>query len=249
MARTGKDGLMSLEEPSDLGSSFPTTQWTALLNPIREHRPEAEAALEKLCHAYWGPLYEYARRRGIDHHAAEEVTQEFIVTLLRRDDLAKIRREHGRFRSFLMISLRNFLISRHERATAQKRGGGAELLPFDEEANAGPAEPEPADIEFDRRWAWLLIETALRQLEQEFVAADRREWYADLKGFLSDEHPPISRAALAAKHGTGVNAIDVAIHRLRKRYGEVLRELVTQTVTTPAEVNEELRYLASIIGR
>lgn len=237
------------QQQSDLGSSFPVTQWTALLTPIREDGPEAEAALEKLCRVYWRPLYEYARRRGVDHHAAEEVTQEFIVTLLRRDDLAKVRREHGRFRSFLMKSLRNFLINRHERATAQKRGGGGELLPFDEEVNAGLAEPDLAANEFDRGWARQLLETALRRLEQEFDAANRHEWYADLNGFLSDEQPSVSRAVLAAKHGTGVNAIDVAIHRLRKRYVEVLRELVGQTVTTPAEVNEELRYLASIIGR
>ena len=240
---------MPPQEPSNLGSAFPPTQWTELLIPIRERGPEAEAALEKLCRAYWGPLYEYARRRGIDHHDAEEVTQEFIVTLLRRDDLAKVRREHGRFRVFLMISLRHFLINRHERATAQKRGGHGELLPFDEEANTGPAEPDPAAREFDRRWAWQLIETALRQLEQEFDAASRREWYSDLKGFLTDDQPSIPRVALAAKHGTGVNAIDVAIHRLRKRYGVVLRQLVAQTVTTPAEVNDELRYLTNIIGR
>ena len=228
---------MTLQEQSDLGSNFPATQWTALLTPIRGHGPEAEAALEQLCRVYWRPLYEYARRRGVDHHAAEEVTQEFIVTLLRRDDLAKVHREHGRFRSFLMKSLRNFLISRHERATAQKRGGGVEVFPFDEELNAALAEPDLAALEFDRGWAWQLLETALHQLDHEFDAANRREWYVDLNGFLSDEQPTISRADLAAKHGTGVNAIDVAIHRLRKRY-----------VVYPGMESYPVRYGAQAIG-
>ena len=241
--------LMPSPEPNDLGSSFPTTQWTAVLDPIREHRPDSEIALENLCRAYWGPLYGFARRRGLDHHSAEEVTQEFIVTLLRRDDLAKVRREHGRFRSFLMVSLRHFLISRHERATAQKRGGGEDLLPLNDEVKADMAEPDSTALEFDRCWAWQLLESALSQLEQEFQRAHRREWYADLKGFLSDDQPSVPRNALAAKHGIGVNAIDVAIHRLRRRYGELLRQLVAQTVATTAEINEELRYLANIMAR
>ena len=220
-----------------------------MLDPIREQRSDSETALEMLCRAYWKPLYGFARRRGLDHHTAEEATQEFILTLLRRGDLTKVRREHGRFRSFLIVALRRFLINRHERAAAQKRGGGEELLPLSDEVQAELAEPDAATLEFDRCWAWQLLENALRQLDQEFQTAQRRAWYADLKGFLSDDETNIPRTALAAKHGIGVNAIDVAIHRLRRRYGELLRALVAQTVATPAEITEELRYLTNIMAR
>ena len=233
---------------SELASAFPPTQWTLLLKPIQDRSPAAVAALEQLCRSYWKPLYEFVQRRGHDHHAAQDITQEFISTLLRRDDLTKVRREQGRFRSFLLASLRNFLITRHRQASAVKRGDGVPPSPLHEPGGEEPADPSPVDREFDRQWAWQLIQGAIQQLEQEYVAAGKREWFDDLNCFLTEGKPDVSRADLAAKHGVEINAIDVAISRLRKRYGKILRDRVAQTVETPQEVKEELQYLMTVIG-
>ena len=233
---------------SESVSGFPPTQWTLLLKPIQDGSPEAGAALEQLCRSYWKPLYEFVQRRGYDHHTAQDVTQEFIGTLLRRNDLTKVRREHGKFRSFLLASLRNFLITRHRQASAQKRGDGVEPSPLEGLLNEEASDQRHVDREFDRQWAWQLIQRATHDLGREYLEAGKQGWFEDLKCFLSEGQPAISRASLAAKHGVEINAIDTAIHRLRKRYGKVLREQVAQTVETLPEVAEEVQYLMTVIG-
>ena len=232
----------------DSASAFPPTQWTLLLKPIQERSPDAAAALEQLCRGYWKPLYEFVRRRGHDHHAAEDITQEFISTLLRRDDLAKFRREQGRFRSFLLASLRNFLIARYRQESAQKRGDGVPASPLDDLFGQEPADPSPVDLEFDRQWAWEVIRSATEELERDYVETGKRDWFDDLKCFLTEGQPAVSRADLAAKHSVEINAIDTAVHRLRKRYGKVLLDRVAQTVETAQELQEELQHLMTVIG-
>jgi RNA polymerase sigma-70 factor (ECF subfamily) len=232
---------------------FPPTQWTLLLQPIKDCAPGADAALEQLCSTYWKPLYEFVRRRGYDHHAAEDITQEFITMLIRREDLARLRRGQGRFRSFLLVSLRHFLINRHRKEYAEKRGAGLKPVSLHDLAEGGrldlePADRDPIEREFDREWAWELIQRATLAVEQEYVAAGKRASFDDLKCFLVGPPTAIPRAELAARHGVDANALDVAIHRLRKRFGKALRERVAETVESAGDVTEELHYLMSVIG-
>ena len=231
------------------GSSFPSTQWTDLLIPIHQRTPAAAAALDRLCQLYVQPLRQFVSRCGYDHHTQEDIVQDFMVSLIQHEALEKTCREKGRFRSFLLTSLKHFLATRYHAQRAQKRGGGAEHLPLDNRSGAEPADPKTAESEFDQRWAQRLLEEALDQLEARYAARGKRDLFADLKGFLPGAETTVSRAELARKWGVRINTVDKAIHDMRRRYGRVLRECVAQTVADPEAVTEEIQYLLKVIGR
>ncbi len=237
------------------GVGFHTTHWTMVLAAAQgDSGTAAHDALARLCRVYWYPLYAFCRRQGRQPHDAEDLTQEFFARLLEKKGLASVRPEHGRFRSFLLVSLKNFLANEWERARAQRRGGGRPMISLD----GGDAETryalEPADgltpeMVFERRWAWAVLERVLSALRAEYAAEEKGELFEQLEGFLPCGRGTVSRAELAAKRGVSVGAIDVAVHRLRQRFGALLREEVSETVSSEEEVKEEIRHLISVLGQ
>ena len=232
---------------------FHTTHWSVVLAAGESNSPEAVAALESLCQVYWPPLYAYIRRQGADPQEAEDLTQEFFHRFLERNSLTSVRPAAGKFRSFLLACLKNFLANERERAHAQRRGGGRVPIPLgggDPETRYSlePADTLTPEAIFERRWAFAVVEQTMRVLQREHASPEKREFFEALQGFLPGGHGNISRAELAARRGVSVSAIDVAIHRLRQRFGAVLREQVAPTVSSQDEVEEEIRYLISVIG-
>jgi RNA polymerase sigma factor (sigma-70 family) len=236
----------------DRSGDFCTTHWSIVLEAGREHSPEAAQALERLCGAYWYPLYAYVRRQGHGPDDAQDLVQEFFARLLERHYLRLADRNRGRFRTFLLTSLQHFLINEWRRTSRERRGGNQRLLSLDEEMAesrfAGePAIAQPPDDLYDRGWAAILLERALSALRAEFEQSSKLDLFERLKVFVWGEKNALSYAAMAAQLGLSEGAVKVAVHRLRQRYGELLRAEIAQTVATPAEVEEELRYLASVI--
>jgi len=236
------------------GAGFQTTHWTVVLTAAAgDDGTAARDALARLCSAYWYPLYAFCRRQGRPPPDAEDLTQEFFARLLAKHGLASVRPEHGRFRSFLLASLKNFLANEREREQAQRRGGGRPLISLDAaEAEARyslePPDSQTPEMVFERRWAFAVLERSMDALRRECAKEGKSALFEQLKGFLPGGHASGSRADLAAKRGVTVGAIDVAIHRLRQRFGALLREQVGETVSSEAEIKEEIRHLISVLG-
>ena len=181
------------------------------------------------------------------------MTQEFFARLLEKNGLTSVRPEHGRFRSFLLASLKNLLANEWQRAQAQRRGGGRQIISLDGTDAETRYALEPADgltpeMVFERRWALAVLERTMSALRREYSTEKKSELFEQLEGFLPGGHGTVSKAELAAKRGVSVGAIDVAVHRLRQRFGALLREQVAQTVSSEAEVDAEIRYLISVLG-
>jgi RNA polymerase sigma-70 factor (ECF subfamily) len=232
---------------------FHTTHWTVVLEARDVGGPTAGAALESLCGTYWYPLYAFIRRQGASPHEAEDLTQGFFHRFLERNGLASVQPAAGKFRSFLLACLKNFLANERERAQAQRRGGGRTLLTLNgEEAETRyslePADPLTPEKEFERRWAFAVIERTIQELRREYAGEEKQALFEQLQGFLPGGQGVTSRAELAAGRGVSIGAIDVAIHRLRQRFGILLREQVARTVANENEVEEEIRYLILVLG-
>ncbi len=232
-------------EPSLL---FPTTEWTVLLDPVRRGGSQATQALEQLCRRYWSPLFIYVRRRGYDHHQAEEIVQDFIASLLGRDAFAKVERRSGRFRAFLLACLKNFIATRYEHQCAQKRGHGRVPCSLENLGDAAFSTLEEDVTAFDRPWAVEVFQASLRQIEEEYVTAGKCDWFGDLKPFITGDQPLPDRLEIALKRAVQVGAVDVAVHRLRRRFGVILRSLVAQTVNSADSVDAELEYLITLVS-
>lgn len=233
------------------GSSpvFVTTRWSVVLSARAGDSPESSRALEDLCRAYWYPLYAHVRRLGHAPADAEDLTQAFFARLLEKRWLAAADQDRGRFRSFLLGSLKHFLANERDRARAQKRGGHVRIVPLDPASGESWLQHEPAstrtpDREFDRRWALALLETVLARLEQEYTAHGKAPLFHLLKGTLGAAPAATPAAQLAMSEG----AMRVAAHRLRRRYRDLLRDEIAQTVATPAEVEAELRHLLAALA-
>ena len=214
--------------------------------------PAAQAALEKLCRTYWWPLYGYVRRQGYSPEEAQDLTQGFFSLLLERKDFDVVRREKGRLRSYLLVSLKNFLAKARRRELTMKRGEGRALVPLDELLARERADLEPADSLtpdriYERRWALTLLEQVLTRLENEYRSAGNAKLFDCLKEFLSDEPGRRSQAEVAAELAMTENAVKQAFHRLRQRYRELLRDEIAQTVAVPGDVEEELRHFISVL--
>ena len=215
--------------------------------------PQAHQALETLCRNYWYPLYAYVRRQGHSAHDAQDLTQAFFARLLEKNYLADVQREKGRFRSFLLASLKHFLANEWDREQALKRGGGKRLIALDEDSAESRYKLEPkdevsADKIYERRWALTLLDQVLAKLRGEFERDDKLEQFETLKQYLSAGRTSVSYAQAADKLGMNEGAIKVAVHRLRKRYRELLRAEIAQTVATASEVEAEIRYLFAALS-
>jgi RNA polymerase sigma factor (sigma-70 family) len=234
------------------GQWFATTHWSVVLSAGDTSSPQAGAALEDLCKTYWYPLYAYVRRRGHDAEAAKELTQEFFALLLGKRLLAGVDPTRGKFRSWLLGVMNHFLAHEWARSRAQKRGGGQPVFSLDEARAEERYELEPIDEStpekiFDRRWALTVLDQAAVRLRGEYEGARKGEVYGSLKGFVSADGDPVSYEQAAQLLGISQSAVKSAIHRLRQRYQELIREEISQTVTTEAEVDEEIRYLLAVI--
>ena len=233
-------------------SQFPTTRWTLVVAAGDPQRKEARSALVSLCENYWYPLYAYLRRRGYPADRAEDLTQEFFIRLLEGRYLDRADPEKGRFRSFLLTSLKFFVADEEDRRRARKRGGGMvvplEFSSGEERYQREPAHDETPERIFERRWALSMLDRVVKRLRNEFVQHGRAEHFERLKMFLLGQSDA-PYAALAREMNTSEGALKVAIHRLRKRYRDLFRQEIADTVADPAEVESELRYLAAVLTR
>ena len=214
----------------------------------RRSTPQADRALGELCRAYWYPLYAYVRRHGHSKEDAEDLTQGFFARFLQRNYLEGLSSEKGRFRAFLLAALKHFLANEYDRAGRQKRGGGVTPLSLDWQSAdtqfqiAATAEPSP-DKAFDREWAVTLLAKVIERLQAECEADGRGKQFKELKIFLTVGKGALSHADAANSLGVDEGAVRVAVHRLRKRYRQLLRDEIAQTLADSADVDEEMRAL------
>jgi RNA polymerase sigma factor (sigma-70 family) len=227
---------------------FATTRWSVVLEA--QHHDSAQA-LETLCRAYWYPLYAYVRRDGHAPHDAQDLTQEFFARLVEKDWLRSAGPEHGRFRTFLLVAMKRFLINEWHRNSAQKRGGHITHVPLDAEdaERRFASEPDMApDAIFERRWAMTLLEQTLTSLEAEFSTAAKANEFQILKHSLTLDRGTISYPQLAAQMTCSEAAARVAVHRLRKRFRELFRAGIAATLAEGEDVDLELRHVVSVLG-
>jgi len=213
----------------------------------------AHEALTRLCQAYWYPLYAYVRRRGFSPPDAEDLTQEFFARFLKHNWVSDANREKGRFRSFLLSAMNHFLANEWDKARAQKRGGGAPLLPLEFNAAETSYIHEPADQatpeqHFERRWAVTLLETVVNRLRAEYEQDNKTELFTALHPCLVGDRTSQPYEKLARTLGLTEGAVKSAVHRLRQRYRHLLRDEIAQTVAGPGEVEEELRHLIVVLS-
>jgi RNA polymerase sigma factor (sigma-70 family) len=224
-----------------------------VLNARIDTDTEARVALESLCRIYWQPLYTFVRRQGRDHHDAEDATQQFIAHLLAADSLQRARPERGRFRTFLLTGLRNFLTSEWRRTQTAKRGGGLARVaePYHSPNSTEPELIDPAltpERAFDRSWAHGMIERAVTELRAEYESSSRKQIFAEMAPLIWGTDTDDAITAGAAAVGVTPNAFRVALHRARRRLGERLRAHVAETVANPSEIDVELRHLMEAIS-
>ena len=240
---------MSVESSSH-GDIFVTTRWTVVLAAADRSTPQAERAMEEICQTYWFPLYAYIRRRGHSPEDAEDLTQAFFRQLLEHHWIADADREKGRLRAFLITALKHFLAKEWRRASAQKRGGGQRILSLDSSIAEGRyASNETPQLEaeslFDRQWALTLLELTMKQLENEYVDAGKAADFSKLKEGLVISHQAINYPSLSAELDMTEGAVRVAVHRMRKRFRELYRTEVAQTLPPGTDLDEELRHLSA----
>lgn len=235
------------------GPVFATTRWSVVLTAARNDTTRAQAALEKLCGTYWYPLYAYVRRRGYSAHDAQDLTQGFFAHLLERHSITAADPNRGRFRSFMLGVMNHFLADEWRRGQAQKRGGGVTVLPLQFDTAETRYGHEPADSttpeqNYERRWAMALLEEVLRRLGEEYKRERRAELFAELNPCLVGERATQPYAELAAKLGVSEGTVKSAVHRMRQRYRQLLREEIAHTVAEPGEVDAELHHLMSVLA-
>jgi RNA polymerase sigma-70 factor (ECF subfamily) len=254
---------MSASEPSaatstvgtiNRGPVFVTTQWSVVHTAARPDTTQAGAALEKLCRTYWYPLYAYVRRRGHSAADAQDLTQAFFARLLERNWVGAADRERGRFRTFLLTAMSRFLADEWDKVRAQKRGGDRVHVPLQLDSAETRYGLEPADEaatpeqSYERRWALTLLDTVLQRLREEYEREGRGALFAGLHVCLVGGREAQPYAELAGRLNLSEGAVKVAVHRLRKRYRQLLRSEIAQTMTETEDVDEELRHLFSVLS-
>lgn len=238
------------DQPGD--EQFNTTHWSVVLAAGQGDSPDAQQALGQLCRTYWYPLYAFVRRQGRSPQDAQDLTQEFFARFLAREYFRLADPARGRFRSFLLASLKALLAEAHRHAHRLKRGGGQTFLSWDalaaeERYAAEPRDESTAETLYEQRWALTLLETVLARLGAEMAAAGKGELFAALTGQLWGEPDAPSYAELSARLEMSEGTLKVTVHRLRRRFRELLREEVAHTVTDAAEIDEELRHLVAVV--
>jgi RNA polymerase sigma factor (sigma-70 family) len=243
---------MSSSLPAGAGR-FATTHWSVVVAARDGDSPQARDALAALCGTYWYPLYAFVRRQGNSADAAQDLTQEFFARLLEKDFLAVVDREKGKFRSFLLAACKHFLSNERDRARAQKRGGGRQPLSIDaRDAESRyllePADPLTPEKLFERRWALTLLEQVLARLRDEFGRAGKEQLFDRLKSYLTGAPDGASYAEAASELEMSEGAVKVAVHRLRRRYRDLLHDEIARTTDSPADVDDEIRCLFAALA-
>ncbi len=236
------------------GRVFVTTHWSVVLRAREKDSPDSQAARERLCRTYWAPLYAYIRRSGHKVEDAQDLTQEFLSRFLQGDGLDHLEDQRGKFRSFLLTFLKHFLSDERNRANAQKRGGGQQFISFDacgaEERDAlGPVDGLSADQIYDRRWARAVMDEAARRLREEYAKRGKTGLFEQLKDLQPGEHGARGYAEIGAALGLTEQALKNAVHSFRRRYGELLRDEIAQTVDDPGQVEAEVQQLKQSFAR
>jgi RNA polymerase sigma factor (sigma-70 family) len=232
---------------------FATTHWSVVLAAGDGGSLEKVEALSRLCQSYWFPIYAFVRKWGYSPEQAQDLTPEFFAAFLEKNHVAKAARDRGRFRSFLMTSVENFLRNESDRARAQKRGGGRKLISLDEQDAeerylCEPAtELDPAKT-FEQRWAATLLNTVLTRLQGEFVTTGRGDLFASLQAHLWGDSESIPYPQLAEQFGLTLANVKTTAHRLRQRYRELLREEIAHTVALPSQIDDEIRHLMKVVS-
>ena len=232
-------------------AQFTSTHWSVVVEAQGESSA-AQEALEKLCGIYWRPIYTFVQRQGIGPEEGKDITQAFFADLLEHKSLTAVRKEKGRFRSYLLGALKYFLADERRRSMAIKRGKGQRLIPLEElsaeeRIELEPADPATAEQIYERRWASTVLERVLGLLKSEYVAAGNAALFDSLKQLLPDEPGSPTQADIAGQLGMTANAVRQAFHRFRKRYQSLLREEIAHTVATPGDVEDELRHLIAVV--
>ena len=240
-------------EPNPTATRFPTTCWSRIVAARSPVTPEARAALAELCAAYWYPLYAFIRRKGHGPEEALDLTQGYFARLLERGNVAAADAGKGRFRSFLRVDCARFLADRRAHDRAAKRGRGVAPLSIDARDAERQYQLEPThegspERLFEREWALALLEGVVATVRREYETSGRGATFEVLKGVLEAGSSPISQAEMAALLGTSEAAVQVAVHRLRKRYREALRAAIAATVADESEVDDELQALFAALG-
>ncbi|HEV3260198.1 MAG TPA: sigma-70 family RNA polymerase sigma factor [Gemmataceae bacterium] len=239
--------------PSGAAAGFVTTHWSVVVAARENASPEARQALAELCRTYWYPLYAFIRRQGQSADESQDLTQELFARLLEKDFLGAVDRDKGKFRSFLLAACKHFLANERDRARAQKRGGGRDLLSIDGQAAESRYRLEPAhsltpEKLFERRWALTLLDQVLARLREEFVAAGKDKLFEQLKVFLTGDKPATRQGQAARELGMTEGAVKVAVHRLRGRYRELLQEEIARTLDDPGQVQDEICALFAALN-
>lgn len=240
--------------PGVNGGTFATTLWSLVQAAGQGTAATAQPALEQLCRTYWYPLYAHVRRRGYSREDAEDLTQAFFAQLLTRQYLSMADSSRGRFRCFLLAALNHFLANEWNKARAQKRGGERRPLCFDTATGEqlydreGDHELSPVEL-YERSWALQFLEQVRARLRQTYVENGKADRFHALERFLPGEEGPPSYADAAARLGVPEGTLKAEVYRLKRRYGELLREEVVHTVASPEEIDDELRYLITVLGR
>lgn len=235
------------DNPDNLPNSrqFATTHWSLVLAAGRRGTFESDSALERLCKSYWQPLYAYVRRRVSDLHEAQDLTQAFFERLLDREYLAEADPERGRFRAFLLTAFKHFLSKEWEKAKAQKRGGDRRRISFDfvSQDALEPADQLTPERLFERQWAITLLGRVMQRLQRDMERSGKGRQFELLKHILSSDSSEVALADIAAELGQQVTAIRMATSRMRSRYRELLREEISQTLSSQEDVEDEIRSL------
>lgn len=233
--------------------NFSTTNWSVVLAAIQSDPTVATAALERLCQRYWYPIYAFLRQRGHDTHAAEDLTQGFFHFILERQALHRVEREKGRFRTFMLTALTNFLHNERDKAQTLKRGGGHQIVSLDREFAESiyaveRRNDETPETQFERRWATILVRRVLEELRLEFVQRGKAALFDTLQTFFTGEPTAADYDRVAVDLSMEPGTVKVALHRARRRFGELLRHEVAHTVERPEDIESELRHLLSAIA-
>ena len=236
-----------------VGAAFRTTSWTMVCTAGHQSHPGAQRALAEVCSQYWYPLYAFVRRKGHSPEEAQDLTQGFFFVLLQKNYLQSADRDRGRFRTFLLAAIENYLRNEWAKQQTLKRGGAVQFVSWQTDEAESRYQQEPIDIAtpeiiFERAWAISVVEMVFERLRTEFSKAGKRPQFEILQVFLSGEKTRGSYVEVAAKLQFSEGAARVAVHRLRTRYGELLREALAETVSDPEEVDDEVRHLLAVLS-
>ena len=237
---------------SNQQANFATTQWSVVVAAGDRSSSVSREALEQLCRTYWFPLYAFVRRRGYSSHRAEDLTQSFFSWLIEKKTIGKISPQGGRFRSFLLKAITNFLNNEHKYESAAKRGGGIETWSIDfneadQQYACQPIDQGTADLMFERQWALATLNQAKQLTQREY--SDKPDLYLELEPIISGEAPETSYQEIADRLGMSLASVKVTVHRLRKRFSQKLRDVISETVDSPSEIDDEIRYLMSVFRK